>query len=82
MLALTVHGAAYRGLLPRELAARFDAGEMVVRYQRNAGSNLCAAFHPRSFLEAKLAERYTLLAFEEGTDAHAAPQDLYIIRKV
>lgn len=80
-LALTAHGAAYRGLLPEALAARFDTGEMVVRYERNAGSNLCAAFHPRTFLEATLGKRFTVLSVEEGAEAHAAPQDLYIARK-
>jgi len=80
-LVLTAHGAAYRELLSGELGAEFDAGEPVVRYERSAGSNLCAAFHPRAFLEAKLGERFTVVSVEEGSAAHAAPQDLYVCRK-
>jgi SAM-dependent methyltransferase len=80
-LVMTVHGNAYRGLLPEDLQAKFDGGEIVVRYARSAGSNLCAAFHPRPFVERALAERFELVTVEEGDSTHAAPQDLYIARR-
>jgi SAM-dependent methyltransferase len=81
ILALTAHGSAYRSLIAPELLPRFDAGDMVVQHARNAGSNLCAAFHPRAFLERALERHLSVIDIEPGGAAHAAPQDLYLARK-
>src|SRR5205085_2658792 len=39
------HGVARSVLLPDELA-RYERGELVVRFGEDAGSNLCSTFHP------------------------------------
>ncbi len=46
-LVLSTHGPSYRGRLYRDERARFDAGELIVRWPEGAGTNLCSAWHPR-----------------------------------
>lgn len=81
-LVLSTHGAHYlRRLGPIE-RARFEAGDLVVRWEEAAGSNLCAAYHPRSYVERTLpASGFALADFvEEGAKGNPA-QDLYLLRK-
>jgi len=82
-LLVTTHGAHY---LPRLDAAerdRFESGQLVVRWEEAAGSNLCAAYHPRSYVERALpATGFELAEFvEEGAKGNP-DQDLYLLRKV
>jgi len=51
-LLITVHGESFRSAMTTEEQARFDRGDLVVRYSGMAGSNLCAAFHPLSYLKS------------------------------
>lgn len=56
-LFLTVHGASFRDALTADERSQFDAGELVVRHARMAGSNMCTAFHPIACLD-RLAAPY------------------------
>ena len=47
-------------LRPSE-AARFRAGELVVRSHRRKGGRLFAAYHPRAFIEGKLLQGFDIL---------------------
>ena len=80
---LTTLGARYRdGLTPKE-RARFDAGELVVRRPEAVGSNLCAAFHPRAYVQETLAGPGSLEPVEfvpEGATGNPH-QDLHLLRK-
>ena len=80
-LLLTTHGKRYRERLDGAERARFDAGEIVVRWQEVAGSNLCAAFHPPGAL-ARLADRFEEIAFvPEGAEGNPH-QDVSVFRRM
>jgi SAM-dependent methyltransferase len=80
-LLLTTHGERYRERLSDEERAAFDAGALVVRWPEGAGSNLCSAFHPSSYVEKRLAERLEPLEFlPEGATGNPH-QDLYLLRR-
>lgn len=49
-LLITTHGERYIGTLTPMEQIKFKAGELVVRYETVAGTNLCAAFHPVPFI--------------------------------
>jgi SAM-dependent methyltransferase len=79
LLLVTTHGDRYRERLrPAELAA-YDRGDVVVRFEEVAGSNLCTTFHPPASVE-RLAAGLELVHWEpEG--AHGNPhQDLFLFR--
>jgi SAM-dependent methyltransferase len=60
-LLITVHGESFAEALTPAERARFEAGELVVRYDSVAGTNLCAAFHPPEYV-AKLGQaRFSML---------------------
>lgn len=63
---VTVHSEGARDALSTDELERFSRGELVVRYQSVAGSNLCAAFHPRQYIEGHLATGWDLLGITES----------------
>ena len=80
-LLATTHGEAYLGRLTGEERARFARGELVVRWQDAAGTNLCTAFHPRRYVEGELARGFDVLEFvPEGAKGNPH-QDLVLLRK-
>lgn len=82
LLLLTTHGRAYLERLSSEERERFEAGEVVVRWEEVAGSNLCSAYHPESYLREGLAENFAFLDLElEGARGNPR-QDLSLLRKV
>ncbi len=80
-LLLTTHGewCARKKLQPEEWE-RFENGVLVVRDDEAAGSNLCAAFHPASYVREDLARELTEALFRPGTE-RGLDQDLWIFRK-
>jgi SAM-dependent methyltransferase len=80
-LLLTTHGLAYADRLRPDERARFDAGEVVVRWQDVAGTNLCSAFHPEAALRGELAEGFAVLELvAEGARGNPR-QDLVLLQK-
>jgi SAM-dependent methyltransferase len=81
-LIVSVHGAHYLPRLDDAERSRFAAGDLVVRWEDAAGSNLCAAYHPRPYLERQAdAAGFVLAEFvEEGAEGNPF-QDLYVLRK-
>jgi SAM-dependent methyltransferase len=81
-LLLTTHGDRYRGRLDPTERASYDAGEIVVRWQEVAGSNLCAAYHPLGSL-ARLAQgRFEEIAFAAEGAKGNPHQDVHVFRRV
>ena len=81
VLLLTTHGERYRERLAAAERAAFDAGRLVVRWPEGAGTNLCSVFHPRSYVEDRLAEGLDVVEFvPEGAKGNPY-QDLYLLRK-
>jgi SAM-dependent methyltransferase len=83
----TTHGESYRDRLNPEELGRFDAGESVVQFASTEGSNLCAAFSPRPWVESRLLEGFELVELQqhhELDDPETAPlaQDRWLIRKL
>ena len=80
-LLLTTHGRHYLDRLHEEERQRFLAGELVVRWERVAGTNLCAAYHPQAWVTEQLASDFELVEFvPEGAQGNPH-QDLYLLRK-
>jgi SAM-dependent methyltransferase len=80
-LLLTTHGERYRERLTPAERADFDAGRLVVRWPEGAGTNLCSVFHPRSYVEERLARGLDVAEFvAEGAKGNPH-QDLYLLRK-
>jgi SAM-dependent methyltransferase len=80
-LLVTTHGARYRERLSPDERAAFDGGRLVVRWPAGAGSNLCSAFHPPSYVKERLAERLDLLEHVPEGAAGNPHQDLYLLRR-
>lgn len=80
LLLVSTHGEAYLDRLTSEERERFAAGELVVRWEQAAGTNLCAAFHPRAALE-RLGDALELLELvPEGARGNPR-QDLSVLRR-
>jgi len=82
----TAHGDAYRNRLSRDDAARFDAGESIVHFASVRGTNLCAAYHPRSWVESFLIGDLKLVEVTQADGMHTdersdIAQDRYLVRK-
>ena len=81
-LLLTTHGERYVERLDDEERARFERGELVVRWAEVPGTNLCTTFHPESWVRERLVPR----GFEEvefaPEGARGNPyQDLFLLRR-
>jgi SAM-dependent methyltransferase len=81
-LLFTTHGAAMAGGLLEAERERFDAGDLVVRFDQYAGSNLCNAFHPPSWVrDALTTEGLEIDLFQPGGAPGLGDQDVWIARK-
>jgi SAM-dependent methyltransferase len=79
-LLFTVHGRGFARQLDASESGEFEAGRLVVR-DGPPGSNYCAVFHPRRYLEELVAPRFEILeVWEEGSRGNS-PQDLVLARK-
>lgn len=81
LLFLTVHGVSYRPEMAEDERADFDAGRLVVRRAATAGSNLCGAFHPPSWVEENLLEGFRLLEHRPEGALGNPHQDYYLLEK-
>jgi hypothetical protein len=60
---------------------RFAAGEVVVRWEEVAGTNLCTAFHPPSFVRERLAAGFEPVEFVAQGAKGNPHQDLFLFRR-
>jgi SAM-dependent methyltransferase len=80
LLLLTTRGRAWAWKLTPEERALYDAGEVVVRYGDVTGTNLCAAFHPVSFVHERLANGFTVRETFPSRLADGA-QDVHVLER-
>jgi SAM-dependent methyltransferase len=80
LLLLTTHGRAYYDRLNADERARFDAGDVVVRWGDLPGSNLCSAYHPLASLRA-LAEGFEIVEHVEEGAMGNPRQDQSLLRR-
>lgn len=79
-LLFTTHGDTLAHLLDNDERARYDEGLPVTRYIGAAGSNLCAAFHPRAWVETLTAGLHVELVHEGGAPG-LGEQDVWIVSR-
>ena len=79
-LILSTHGERYLDRLTRDERERFLAGEVVVRWEEVAGTNLCTTFHPPGYVRERLAAAFEPVDFlAEGAKGNPH-QDLFVFR--
>ena len=57
----------------------FRRGELVVLYERSAGTSLCSAYHPPAYVQGRLASDFEVAAFRPSADG--GPHDIHLLRK-
>jgi SAM-dependent methyltransferase len=65
-------------LTPSERSS-FDSGNLVVLYERSAGSSLCSAYHPPDYVRSELAGELDVVTFLPAADD--GRHDLHLLRK-
>jgi SAM-dependent methyltransferase len=78
---VTTHGRSYVPRLGDEERASFQRGELVVRWGDVAGTNLCSAYHPETYLRETFAQGFTFLELEAEGARGNPTQDLVLLRK-
>lgn len=80
-LLITTHGRSYVPRLDPDERARYDRGELVVRWSDVVGSNLCSAYHPERYLRETFAQGFAFLALEAEGARGNPTQDLVLLQK-
>jgi SAM-dependent methyltransferase len=82
LLLVSVLGEACADRLTEEQRQRFDRGELVVERTGMAGSNLCTAYHPRTYVREQLLADFANVRFVEDESAdRGLLQDPYVARR-
>jgi len=76
-ILVTLHGESFRESMTADEQAAFDRGELVVRYPKMSGSNLCAAFHPQRYVRESLARQLEILEYAPAK----LSQDVVLFRR-
>ena len=72
------HYASLDRLTTSELES-FRSGNLVVLYERSAGTSLCSAYHPPQYVRDRLAAGFEYVSLREAADA--GRHDLHLFRK-
>lgn len=81
LLLVTLQGDRYRAKFTDAERATYDAGQAVVRQETLAGTNWCATFHPRAYVERVFAARMQLVRYDVGAMPGVLDQDIVLLRK-
>jgi SAM-dependent methyltransferase len=85
LLFFTTMGTGYLDQLAPDERAAFERGHPVTRFEDVAGTNLCSAYHPPSYVERRMLDGLELVASVlPGRGDESAPglsQDSYLVRK-
>lgn len=82
LLLITTHGIGFADHLSLSERARYDAGDLVVRWEGVAGSNMCSAFHPEAYLRGLFSSGFEFLEFNPVGALGNPPQDQILLRKL
>lgn len=80
-LLLTTHGRSYLPRLDAGERARFENGDLVVRWGDVPGTNLCSAYHPERYLRETFADGFTFLELDAEGARGNPTQDLVVLRR-
>ncbi len=69
-----------RDRLTPEERRSFEKGELVVLYERSAGSSLCSAYHPPDYVRREFAQGFDVVTFRPAADD--GRHDIHLLRKV
>jgi SAM-dependent methyltransferase len=80
-LLISTMGQYYLGLqrLSESEREAFARGELVVLYERSAGTSLCSAYHPPEYVRTKLASDCEHVAFRPAVEG--GRHDIHLLRK-
>ena len=82
LLLLTTHGRSYLPRLDDDERARFERGELVVRWGDVAGTNLCSAYHPERVPPRHVRATASRFSSSKPEGARGNPtQDLVLLQK-
>jgi SAM-dependent methyltransferase len=70
---------ASRNRLTAHEREAFERGELVVLYERSAGTSLCSAYHPPEYVRSELAQGLEHVAFRAAADD--GRHDIHLLRK-
>ena len=79
-LLVTVHGETRLSELSAHEQESFRSGQPIFHQKRYSGSNVCAVYHPRAYVEQIFGQSFKLVDFVPG-GARDANQDAYLFRK-
>ena len=77
---LTVHGDNAAHQLPPRDRARYDAGVLVVQASKNAGENVCSAYHPPAYVTGEFSRYFDVLG-TVATPLRGSVQDAVMVRR-
>jgi SAM-dependent methyltransferase len=80
-LLISTMGEYYLGLqrLSESERRAFARGELVVLYERSAGTSVCSAYHPPEYVRTKLASDCEHVAFRPAVEG--GRHDIHLLRK-
>ena len=80
-LLFSTLGAYYLSLqrLTRAERQTFESGKLVVLYKESAGTSLCSAYHPESYVRDTLADEFDVVSSRTATED--GRHDIYLLRK-
>ena len=78
---VSTHGESYVGRLKGEERRAFEEGRLVVRWSQVAGTNLCTAFHPPTYVRDTLAVGWELVALVPQGARGNTHQYLVLLRR-
>lgn len=77
---ITLHGESRKNMMNEKERKKFDSGDIVVQKPNRSGTNICAAFHPKSYVMGEFSEGFDVVDHIERGARHAN-QDIYLLRK-
>jgi SAM-dependent methyltransferase len=77
---MTVHGDGGKYMMNEKQKEEYDGGNIVVKRPDRVGTNVCAAFHPLSYVEGAFSEGFNVIDHIPNGTRHSV-QDIYLFRK-
>jgi len=80
-LYFTTHGEYYLSELNDKEREQFAGGQLVIREEARSGENICAVFHPASYVKDTLAQDLVVVDFVPGGKQSDSLHDVHLVRK-
>jgi ubiquinone/menaquinone biosynthesis C-methylase UbiE len=80
-LYFTTHGEYYLSELNEREREQFASGKLVIREEDRSGENICAVFHPVSYVKGTLAQDLVVVDSVPGGKQSDSLHDVHLVRK-